>query len=605
MVAKKSSKKNDSKKVNLRVALRGVLYARKIYNKAAGKRRYLAMLERLYGAISPSILAVLGGTAVNQIIQAAQTGVIYPFLITIAVISGVNFIGIFLNRIVSLMNMEIRRDVFSEVTRQISLKYIEIPLDVRETKEFADRFERVQDFGSDVNGVVNNAFSIMSAIVSLISILITTLATSPIITLVIILSSIPYSVLSLRLSRKEQENWRKSSSFWRIAYDISEKMTQSNSALEIKMNGLQEYFADKMIENRQRGSIENIKNYRKTFAVGNWMRFIETVVNFASLAFVAFKIIAGQLEIGQFATVRSLLQQLSGSITGLFASISSANEGLMNAEDYLNFMQTPIPKNGDIVIDDIPTIEFRNVSFTYPHANEPALQDVSFVLKPGDSLAIVGENGAGKTTLMKLLLGAYTPSSGEILINGSPIKEIDRDSYNRQLGVLLQEYTRFPFANFKDNIWYGDITTKLDKERLNLAIKDAGLERLVAKLPKGIEQMLSKDYFMDNATDLSGGQWQRVCIARTFYRDPNVLLLDEPTSAVDAKAEYEIFKNILRRQKDKSTVIISHRFSTVRKANRIIVMDHGKVVEQGTHEELIAKNGLYKEMFTLQAEGYA
>ena len=601
----KKSKQDDRKKVDLRVAFRGVLYARKIYNKAAGKRRYLSMLERLYGAISPSILAVLGGTAVNQIVQAAQTGIIYPFLITIAVISGVQFVGIFLGRIVSLMNMEIRRDVFSEVTRQISLKYIEIPLDVRETKEFADRFERVQDFGSDVNSVISNIFAIMSACISLVSILITTLATSPIITLVIIISSIPYSVLSLKLSRKEQENWRKSSSFWRIAYDIGDKMTQSSSALEIKINGLQEYLADKMINNRQRGSIENIKNYRKTFSVGNWMRFVETVVNFASLAFVALKIVAGELAIGQFATVRSLLQQLSGSITGLFASIGSANEGLMNAEDYLNYMQTPIPEDGDIVIEDIPTIEFKNVSFTYPHANEPALKDVSFVLRPGDSLAIVGENGAGKTTLMKLLLGAYTPTSGEILINGHPLKEINRSSYDRQLGVLLQEYTRFPFADFKDNIWYGDITTDLDKERLELAIKDAGLERLVKKLPKGINQMLSKDYFVENATDLSGGQWQRVCIARTFYRDPNILLLDEPTSAVDAKAEYEIFKNILRRQKNKSTVIISHRFSTVRKANRIIVMDHGKMIEHGTHEELIAKNGLYKEMFTLQAEGYA
>ncbi|MBR6810999.1 ABC transporter ATP-binding protein [Candidatus Saccharibacteria bacterium] len=601
----KKSKDEESKKVDLRVALRGVMYARKIYNKAAGKRRFLSMLERLYGAISPSILAVLGGTAVNQIVQAAQTGVIYPFLITIAVISGVQFVGIFLGRIVSLMDMEIRRDVFSEVTRQISLKYIEIPLEIRETKEFADRFERVQDFGSDVNQVISNTFSIASATISLISILITTLATSPIITLVIIISSIPYSVLSLKLSRKTQENWRKSSSFWRIAYGIGDKMTQSSSALEIKINNLQEYLCDKMIENRQRGSIENIKNFRKTFTVGNWMRFVETVVNFASLAFVALKIVAGELAIGQFATVRSLLQQLSGNITALFSSIGNANEGLMNAEDYLNYIQTPIPKNGDVVVEGTPTIEFKKVCFTYPHATEPALQDVSFVLKPGDSLAIVGENGAGKTTLMKLLLGAYTPSSGEILINGTPIKNIERSSYDRQLGVLLQEYTRFPFADFKDNIWYGDISKELDKERLGLAIKDAGLEKLVKTLPKGLDQVLSKDYFFENATDLSGGQWQRVCIARTFYRNPNVLLLDEPTSAVDAKAEYEIFKNILRRQKGKSTVIISHRFSTVRKANRIIVMDHGKMVEHGTHEELIAKDGLYKEMFTLQAEGYA
>jgi ATP-binding cassette subfamily B protein len=381
-------------------------------------------------------------------------------------------------------------------------------------------------------------------------------------------------------------------------------MTQSSSALEIKINNLQEYLCDKMIENRQRGSIENIKNFRKTFTVGNWMRFVETVVNFASLAFVALKIVAGEMAIGRFTTVRNLLQQLSSSITSLFYGIANANEGIVNATDYMEFMETPSRPDGEILIRDIPKIEFRDVTFSYPNADAPALSHVSFTLNPGESLAIVGENGAGKTTLIKLLIGAYQPQDGMIFVNDEPLEKIDRNSYLEQIGALFQDFSRYEFATLGENVWYGDNTTKINKTRVRAALEKAGLHEFDKKFVNGLDQILSKSYSKDNATDLSGGQWQRLSIARAFYRESNILLLDEPTSAVDAKAEYEIFRNILEHQQNRTTVIISHRFSTVRKAKQIMVIDHGKVIERGTHQELIKQNGLYKEMFDLQAEGY-
>jgi ABC-type multidrug transport system fused ATPase/permease subunit len=586
------------------ISLKAIWYVMKVYRKAAGKRRFLVTFNNLYDSVMPSVTAVLGGTALTQIVEAVETHNLVPFLFTILILAGLQFFGILLGRYVSLLEMEIRNDVYIKVTEMISLKYIEIPLAERESKEFSDKFERVIDFGNNVYSVISSVSNIGYSVISLITILVTTIATSWIITLIIIVSSIPYSVLSLKLSMRQRSNWRKHTSDYRKAFDIRNKIIHSNSSLEIEVNGLAKHFVNKMVKLRQEAARQDILDYRKYFWPSNWMRLIETVMSFFSLTFVALKIVAGEMAIGRFTTVRNLLQQLSSSITSLFYGIANANEGIVNATDYMEFMNTPAPANGRIKVKQTPKIEFRNVSFTYPHATEKAIDNVSFVLEPGESLAIVGENGAGKTTLIKLLIGAYQPQDGMIFVNDEPLEKIDRNSYLEQIGALFQDFSRYEFATLGENVWYGDITKRLDKSRVRAALAKAGLEDFDKNFANGLDQLLSKNYDKDNATDLSGGQWQRLSIARAFYREANVLLLDEPTSAVDAKAEYEIFKNILEHQKNRTTVIISHRFSTVRKAEQIMVVDHGKIIERGTHQELIEKDGLYKEMFDLQAEGY-
>jgi ATP-binding cassette subfamily B protein len=270
----------------------------------------------------------------------------------------------------------------------------------------------------------------------------------------------------------------------------------------------------------------------------------------------------------------------------------------------MEFMEIPTKPTGDFKITSTPKIEFKNVSFSYPNSKTKALDNISFVLDPGDSLAIVGENGAGKTTLIKLLIGAYEPSEGTILINDQPLNRVDRESYLSQLGALFQDYARYEFATLGQNVWFGNTHKPYDQDLIIEALRDADLENLVKKYDKGLNQIMSKDFDDNSTTDLSGGQWQRLSIARAFFRSPNVLLLDEPTAAVDAKSEYDIFRNIIKKQRGKSTIIISHRFSTVRKAREIIVLSKGRIIESGTHEQLIANDGLYKEMFELQAEGY-
>jgi ATP-binding cassette subfamily B protein len=389
-----------------------------------------------------------------------------------------------------------------------------------------------------------------------------------------------------------------------VANAIERKITNSNSALEIELNGLSKQLISKMVKERRRTQEKDIADIKSYFWPNISTRALDDIISIGILVFVAFEIMIKEFEIGAFYSVRTLSQQLNNSITSLFSNLTSASEDLVNATDYMEFMNTPARPTGDIVINDIPKIEFRNVSFTYPRSDKKAVNNISFVLNPGESLAIVGENGAGKTTIIKLLIGAYQPDEGMILINDMPFERINRESYLNQIGALFQDFSRYEFATLGENVWYGDTSKQYSNQAIREALHYAGLDDLEKQYKNGLNQILAKDFDAKNATDLSGGQWQRLGIARAFFRSPNVLILDEPTSAVDAKSEYEIFQNIIQQQKDKTTLIISHRFSTVRKAKRIIVVDRGKIIEDGTHEELLAQNGLYKEMFELQAEGY-
>ena len=605
MTRKAKAKKNARGANDIpRFSFSALHFTLKAYREAAGPKRWFLSLYRIYTAIITAVTPVIAGKAITQISEAVGTHDFMPFLGSAILLLVLQLVNIVLSGLNSLISETVHQDTYVHISELIARKYIEIPLRVRESREFADKFERVREFGSNISLLSTFVSEIISSIISLISIVIATITVSPVVTILVVVAAIPYSILSLKLSARRRRNWRYFTKDRRIAWAIERKITNSDSALEIELNGLSHQFIDRMVKARRHSEEQDLADSRRFFLPSLASRASDSIVSYFLLGYVGFEIIYGRLAIGQFSTVRSLLLQLNNSVTSLFNSIANANEGFVNAADFMEFMSAEAQSTGSIPVTDIPKIEFRNVSFTYPHSDHKALDGINFVLNPGDSMAIVGENGAGKTTMIKLLIGAYKPSEGEILVNDIPLDQIDRVSYLAQIGALFQDFSRYEFANLGENVWFGDVTRPFGKSAIEAAIADAGLSALYATFPHGLKQNLSKDIDDQNATDLSGGQWQRVGIARAFFRSPNVLLLDEPTSAVDAKSEYEIFRNIIRNQKGKSTIIISHRFSTVRKAESIIVVDHGKIVERGTHDELIAQNGLYKEMFDLQAEGY-
>jgi ATP-binding cassette, subfamily B, bacterial len=318
-------------------------------------------------------------------------------------------------------------------------------------------------------------------------------------------------------------------------------------------------------------------------------------------------VIRGTLGIGQFTLAfqqtLNLAQGLQGTLD-MYSSMMNRMQQLDKFFDFLHFKPSIISPKHPVALPTSPTppiIEFKNVTFKYPKTERNILRNFNLTILPGEKIAIVGENGAGKTTLIKLLLRFYDVIEGEVLVNGINIKVLSLNEWHKQIGALFQDYIQYQFT-FKENVYFGDLSKKQEETLLKEALTKSGADKYVDDLPKKYDQVVGKMF--DHGIDLSGGQWQKLALARAFYRNAPILILDEPTSAIDAKAEYEIFQNVQKLQKDKTVIIISHRFSTVRNADRILVLDEGKIVEEGDHETLMKKKGLYEELFTIQAKGY-
>ena len=313
---------------------------------------------------------------------------------------------------------------------------------------------------------------------------------------------------------------------------------------------------------------------------------------------------AGALSVGTYAFFVTMLQQLATSSAEAGSSAGSTYENLLYCRHWNELMALPrlIPSpERPHRFDGVrpPHIEFRNVSFAYP-SGHTAVQDISFVIEPGDSVALVGANGAGKSTLIKLLCRFYDVTSGQILVNGVDLRDLDLTHWYAHLGTLFQDFVQYKLS-VRDNVLLGD-PTRVDEPAVMAAIDKAGARGFVEQLPARYDQILGTDFA--DGEQLSGGQWQKLAIARAFYQAAPVLILDEPTSAIDAEAELEIFDNLEAEYRGKTLILVSHRFSTVRNADRILVIEGGRLVEAGTHEQLLAGGGRYASMFGAQAAGY-
>jgi ABC-type multidrug transport system fused ATPase/permease subunit len=308
----------------------------------------------------------------------------------------------------------------------------------------------------------------------------------------------------------------------------------------------------------------------------------------------------GNMTIGMLTFVIAAYQRFNGDDSEVLYKISSV---LGNKKIFSTFYKVLNWKNsivsGNTKLDNIHTglsIEFRNVWFKYPKTRKWILKDISFKVEKDEDIAIVGKNGAGKSTMIKLLLRIYDPQKGDIFVDGMNIKELDIDSYYRLIGILSQSFNQLSIT-VEDNIYIGDITKKMD-DGIKKAAKSADIHDTIMDLPNKYDTFLSRE--VKDGIQLSGGQWQKLAIARAFFRNAKLLILDEPTSGVDSISEEKIFENIRRNAENRTTIIVSHRFATVRKAGRILVIDEGNVVEDGDHATLLQQNGLYAQMYNKQ-----
>jgi ATP-binding cassette subfamily B protein len=333
---------------------------------------------------------------------------------------------------------------------------------------------------------------------------------------------------------------------------------------------------------------------------------LTTLAGSVTYLYVALQAVAGRLTLGDLSLYTSAASAVQNSISNLLSGFSSMYEHNLYLQNLFTLLETPTMVERQEHPRPMPSplrgeIEFQGVSFGYPGQEGQAIKDLSFVIKPGETVAIVGRNGAGKTTLIKLLCRLYDPTAGRILLDGIDIREFDPDELRAQVGAMFQDYVTYQ-ATAKENIGLGSLPELEDDRAVAIAAQRGGAEELVQGLPHDWETMLGK--WFDEGVNLSGGEWQKVALSRAFMRDVRILVLDEPTSALDAQAEFELFERLQTLTQGRTAVYISHRFSTVRRADRILFLEHGELVEAGTHEELIQLDGRYAKLFRMQASAY-
>jgi ATP-binding cassette subfamily B protein len=327
---------------------------------------------------------------------------------------------------------------------------------------------------------------------------------------------------------------------------------------------------------------------------------------YTAYAFVVYQALKGQLTVGQLTFLAGALAGSSSHIQMIFSTFSSIADQSLFLTDLMHFFaMKPRIESGPHALPAPRPIrdgfEFRSVSFHYPGSARMVLSNLDFRIGAGERIALVGENGQGKTTFVKLLTRLYEPSSGAILLDGVDLREYDISDLQKQIGVIFQDFVRYDLTA-KENIGVGRIEELSDQWRIREAARKSRADEIVARLPHGFDQMLGRRF--EGGVDLSGGEWQKFALARAYLRDAQVLVLDEPTAALDAAAEYEVFRRFAELTQGRTAILISHRFSTVRMCHRIVVLENGVIREEGTHQELLATGGSYARLFELQAANY-
>jgi ATP-binding cassette subfamily B protein len=339
---------------------------------------------------------------------------------------------------------------------------------------------------------------------------------------------------------------------------------------------------------------------------GTFFTMLGSAGYYGAYVYIIIKAIDGTVSIGELVFLSGSFQQLSNLLDGILTRFTAVSQGAIYLQDFFEFFDIkPKIKPAEKPLPFPKKIEhgftFEDVGFKYVNSERWANRHLSFTLHPGEKLALVGENGAGKTTLVKLLARLYDPTEGRILLDGINLQEYDIADLRLNVGIIFQDYLRYQMS-FAQNIAVGKINEKENRPLIENSAKQSLADVLAAKLPNNYDQQLGKRFA--DGVELSGGEWQKVALARAYMRDAQLLILDEPTSALDARAEYNVFERFAELTKGKTAVLISHRFSTVRMADRILVLDKGELIEIGSHEELLIKGGRYAELFDLQAMGY-
>lgn len=484
-------------------------------------------------------------------------------------------------------------------------QFAAVDLGFYDSSEYGDKLNQVWDIKSSVTALASLFFAQVQTLLSFIVSLILFARWNAAYALVIVLCSLPIifvewkvNQLDINFSMQNQKNERAMRYFKYI-------FTNYDNSLEIKLYNIKDFLIGKYIDSWK----EYYKNRKKFTAKIAALMFVSLLISTFVSQLLLYILLIGKIakkiiSIGDAMYYMSLFHNLYNSTVSLIRIISSSNAAFVRLNAVKEFInQKPmVQKNGVLTLDKIQKIEFSHVYFRYPGKENYVLEDCSFTMEAGQQIGLVGENGCGKSTIVKLILRLYDVEEGEILLNGIDIMEYDIEKYRAMFSVLFQDFIKYSFT-LRENVSLSDIEKSDNDERIKDALSKSEMSELVSTWDKGLETPLTRSFEPDGK-ELSGGQWQRIALSRVFFADRDFVILDEPSASLDVFAEEKIFRQFQQLSGNRSSIIISHRLSSIVAADKILVLKNGRILEQGKHKELLSKNGYYSELFYAQAQSY-
>jgi ATP-binding cassette, subfamily B, bacterial len=566
------------------------------------------LILRLITSLLPVAILAVTKLIIDSIVHASSTHQpVQPrFWWLVGAEFGLAVLITILARVIDYLDSLLADRYTRHVSIQVMKHAAELDLIAYEDPVFYDRLDRARVQATDRLAMIQSIGRLVQQVITAASMSISIMVFSPWLMLLLIVGVVPAFLGETHFAfLGYAKNFRQTPVRRQLDY-LRQLGGSREAAKELRLFGLNRFLTDRFTRLSDEIYEENVALSRRKLFAGAILSVIGMLGYYSAYAFVIWRTIQGELTIGTLTFLAGAILQASSNIQLTFSTLSGIADQALFLTDLLAFfeMKPTITSKPNALPAPRPIqrgFEFRNVSFSYPGSARRILNRLNFHLHPGERVALIGENGQGKTTIVKLITRLYDPTEGQILLDGVDLREYDLEDLYREIGVIFQDFMRYEMTA-RENIAVGRVE-KLDSlESLQSAAQKSLADEVVGQLPLQYEQMLGRRF--DGGVDLSGGEWQKVALARAYLRDAQLLILDEPTAALDARSEFEVFRRFAELTAGKMALFISHRFSTVRMADRIVVLENGKIAEEGSHDQLASLGGRYAEMFELQASSY-
>jgi ATP-binding cassette, subfamily B, bacterial len=578
-----------------------------------------SMVLRLFRAVFPVVTLYVGKLIIDNVVRLVQapdkpetlglwldSGLLNRLMLLLVCEFALAVMADVLGRVVSLVDSLLAERVTNASSVRLMEHAAKLDLEDFEDSEFQDQLERARRQTSGRMTLMGLLFSQAQDLVTVISFAAGLIFYAPWLIALLLLALVPAFIGEAHFNAQSYSlDFVRTPERRELDY-VRQTAASVETAKEVKIFGLSGFLIDRYIRLATDFYAANRRLALRRASWGGLFTAIGTVGYYLAYAYITWRTLTGKFSIGDLTFLAGSFLRLRSLLEGLLTSFSSTAGQALYLNDLFSFFEVKpeilSPENPRRFPDPIARgFDFEDVGFRYPGSERWAVRHLSFTLHAGEVLALVGENGAGKTTLVKLLARLYDPVEGRILLDGHDLREYDLEALRGNMGVIFQDFVRYNL-DAGDNIAVGKITARNDRARIARAAKRSQADEVIAKLPGGYQQMIGKRF--KAGVELSGGEWQKIAIARAYMREAAVLILDEPTAALDARSEFEVFQRFKELSSGKTAILISHRFSSVRMADRILVLADGQIEAAGTHDELLAQSGRYSELFELQAAGY-